>query len=339
MSWLVQPSLVNKPFADPGVFVDFRFGRRALLFDLGDLTPLSPRQLLRVTHCFVSHTHMDHFAGFDRLLRVCLHRPTPLHLVGPTGFADHVEHKLKAYTLNLLDAQSVDFAIVASEFNGSGFDRVCEFRAREAFRRRDIPAVRLSPGVLVDEGEFRIDGALLDHGIPCLAFAFQEKLRVNVWSEGLRRLGLPVGPWLRAAKSAVRQGAPDESRITIDGDLSMPLGILRQHALRVARGQKIAYVVDIAYHDQNIEKAIALAQGADHLFIEAPFLEMDVDIAAQTRHLTARQAGEIAGRASVARLVTFHFSARYRNREDELRAEAEAAFYAGRNSRERARSN
>ena len=151
--------------------------------------------------------------------------------------------------------------------------------------------------------------------------------------------GLPVGPWLRAAKSAVRQGAPDESRITIDGDLSMPLGILRQHALRIARGQKIAYVVDIAYHDQNIEKAIALAQGADHLFIEAPFLEMDVDIAAQTRHLTARQAGEIAGRASVARLVTFHFSARYRNREDELRAEAEAAFYAGRNSRERARSN
>jgi ribonuclease Z len=78
---------------------------------------------------------MDHFAGFDRLLRVCLHRPAPLHLVGPTGFADHVEHKLKAYTLNLLDAQSVDFAIVASEFNGSGFDRVCEFRAREARRR------------------------------------------------------------------------------------------------------------------------------------------------------------------------------------------------------------
>ena len=339
MTWLVQPSLVNEPFADPGVFIDFRFGRRALLFDLGDLTPLSPRQLLRVTHCFVSHTHMDHFAGFDRLLRVCLHRATPLHLIGPTGFADHVEHKLKSYTLNLLDEQSVDFAIVASEFNGVGFDRVCKFRAREAFRRRDIPAARLSPGVLVEEDEFRIDGALLDHGIPCLAVAFQEKLRVNVWSEGLRQLGLPVGPWLRAAKSAVRQGAPDESQISINADLSMPLGILRQHALRIARGQKIAYVVDIAYHDQNIEKVIALAHDADHLFIEAPFLEMDADIAAQTRHLTARQAGEIARRADVARLVTFHFSARYRNREDELRDEAEAAFDAGRDTRERVRSD
>jgi ribonuclease Z len=339
MTWLVQPGLVNEPFADPGLFVDFRFGRRALLFDLGDLTPLSPRQLLRVTHCFVSHTHMDHFSGFDRLLRVCLHRATPLRLIGPTGFVDHVEHKLRAYTLNLLNAQSVDFAIVAAEFNGVGFDRACEFRAREAFRRHDMPAESLSPGVLVDEEEFRIDAAVLDHGIPCLAFSLAEKLRVNVWSEGLRQLGLPVGPWLRAAKTAVRQGAPDESQISIGGDLSVPLGILRQHALRTARGQKIAYVVDIAYHDQNIGKVIALAHDADQLFIEAPFLEMDAGIATQTRHLTARQAGEIARRAGVARLVTFHFSARYRNREDELRREAEAAFHAGRDSRERARSD
>jgi ribonuclease Z len=197
MTWFVQPSLVNDPFSDPGLIIDFRFGRRALLFDLGDLAPLSPRQLLRVSHAFVSHAHMDHFAGFDRILRVCLHRAMPLHLVGPTGFADRVEHKLKAYTLNLVSESPVDFVITASEFNGEGFDRVCKFRAQEAFSRREVPPERLLPGVLLDEDEFRIKSVVLDHGTPCLAFAFEEKLRVNVWSEGLSLLQLGVGPWLK----------------------------------------------------------------------------------------------------------------------------------------------
>src|SRR5262249_1232230 len=326
MTWLVQPSLVNEPFSDPGLFIDFRFGRRALMFDLGDLTPLSPRRLLRVTPVFVSHTHMDHFAGFDRLLRVCLHRTTPLQLIGPTGFADRVEHKLRAYTLNLLDAESVDFTIVAAEFSGAGFNRVCEFRAREAFRLCEMPPIRLSPGLLLDEEEFRVQGTVLDHGIPCLAFAFEEKLRVNVWREGLRRLGLPVGPWLREAKRAVRQGAPDHSQVCVHDGLAISLGDLKQHALHIARGQKIAYVVDLAYEERNIEKVVALARDADQLFIEAPFLDVDANIAAERSHLTARQSGDIAKRARVVRLFPFHFSARYRDRGDELTREVEEAF-------------
>ena len=171
-----------------------------------------------------------------------------------------------------------------------------EIYRRSAYRR----------ACLLDEDEFRIDGAVLDHGIPCLAFVFEEKLRVNVWSEGLSRLGLQTGPWLREAKRGVRQGAPDDSQISIHGDLSVTLGVLRQHALHTAREQKIAYVVDIAYHDRNIEKVIALARDADQLFIEAPFLDVDANIAAQRQHLTARQAGAIAKRAGVARLVPFH---------------------------------
>jgi ribonuclease Z len=77
----LEPSLVNDAFGDPGRYVDFNDERRALLFDLGDLTVLPPRKLLRVSHVFVSHTHMDHFAGFDQLLRVVLGRKDSIVLV------------------------------------------------------------------------------------------------------------------------------------------------------------------------------------------------------------------------------------------------------------------
>ena len=96
--------------------------------------------------------------------------------------------------------------------------------------------------------------------------------------------------------------------------------------MRTARGQKIAYVVDLAYDEKNVEKVVALARDAHQLFIEAPFLDADANIAAERWHLTARQSGNIAKRAGVSRLIPFHFSARYRDRADELTREAEEAF-------------
>lgn len=68
-----------------------------MLFDLGDIASLSPRKIQRLGHVFVSHAHIDHFVGFDRLLWVLVGRDKLIHLYGPNGFIDHVHHKLRAY--------------------------------------------------------------------------------------------------------------------------------------------------------------------------------------------------------------------------------------------------
>jgi ribonuclease Z len=180
MSTLFDVSLINDEFGDPGLFIDLRFAKRALLVDLGDLGRLSPRQLLRVSHVFVSHTHMDHFMGFDRLLLICLGREPGLDLIGPPGFIDRVEHKLAAYTWNLVAGSKTDFVIRASEVHEDSLAKAAEFHTRDAFRRTEAPVPALAKGIIVEDEEFRIRSATLDHRIPCLAFALEQRLRINV---------------------------------------------------------------------------------------------------------------------------------------------------------------
>src|SRR5690606_21183432 len=102
MPLLFNPHLVNDPFGDPGLLVELMFERRSLLFDIGDLSPLPPRKLLRISDVFVSHRHMDHFSGFDHLLRVVVGREQNINLYGPSGLIDAVGDKLSAYTWNLV---------------------------------------------------------------------------------------------------------------------------------------------------------------------------------------------------------------------------------------------
>ena len=97
------PRLVNGPFGDPGLFVDLRWQGSAVLFDLGRNDGLPAAEMLRVSHVFVSHTHMDHFIGFDRMLRLFLNRDRAVHLYGPEGIAECVGGKLRGWiTFNLL---------------------------------------------------------------------------------------------------------------------------------------------------------------------------------------------------------------------------------------------
>ncbi len=326
--------LVNRTFGDPGVLIDLKFERRAILFDIGDVAPLPTRKLLRVSDVFVSHTHMDHFAGFDHLLRVCLGRDTGVRLYGPDRFIDQLGHKLAAYTWNLVQNYATDFVITAHEVTGDGRILRARYRSRERFAREPLPETQAPRGVLLESSSFRVRTAALEHhGIPSLAFAFEEGTHINIWKNRLEELGLPTGPWLTRLKEQVRAGAPDETPIRVhwrtrEGarDLAIPLGLLKSNDLEFLPGQRVCYVTDAADTPRNRETLAAFLHEADLLFIEAVFLEADREHATRKAHLTARAAGEIARAAGVRLAVPFHFSPRYLGREDELRREFERSW-------------
>jgi ribonuclease Z len=73
------------------------------------------------------------------------------------------------------------------------------------------------------------------------------------------------------------------------------------------RGQRFAFVMDTA----PCEGAENLADGVDLLVAESTFSDDDAALADQYRHLTAGQAGELAGGAGALTLVLTHFSSRY----------------------------
>lgn len=330
---IIHPFLINDPFGDPGVYVEFLYEKRALLFDLGDLHCLPPSKLLRISHVFVSHAHMDHFCGFDQLLRVSLGRDKSLHIYGPQGLIQQVGHKLAAYTWNLVCNYTTDFTLIVAELHSSGASKWGTFRCRSGFRLEDSRSSDVSGGVLLNDQHFLVRASILDHGTPCLAFSLEEKCHVNIWKSRLDALGFRVGPWLREFKSAIWRGDPNDRPFRVwwrsDGQVHeelLPLGTLKAEIAEIVPGQKVAYVTDVRYSPDNSRKIIDLAEGADILFIEAPFLDADREIAARKNHLTALQAGSLARSAKVRRMVPFHFSPRYSGHAELFTDEASEAF-------------
>ena len=328
MKPLLHAQLLNAPFGDPGLFIEILWEHRALLFDMGELGTIRPAKFLKVSHAFVSHTHIDHFIGFDALLRLMLNREKILKIFGPPGFLANVQGKLAGYTWNLTG--EYPFAVQAAEVHpGRIVTKV--FRCQDRFTPGEEREETFT-GFLEEDPQMRIGITHLDHLIPCLAFAVQERFHININKERLAQIGLPVGPWLKDLKGALWRGEGEEFALRVPvGEKEnisweeIPLKTLKE-CLTLTPGQKIAYVSDCRYTEENEQKVVQLAEGADLFFCEAAFLERDRDRAAERAHLTAGQAGEMARKAKVKNLHIFHFSPKYEKEAELLYQEAEAAF-------------
>jgi len=325
-----HPRLINGPFDDPGLFIPFQFQHRALIFDLGDINCLAPKDILKISHAFISHTHMDHFSGFDRLLRLTLGRPKNLSLYGPPGFLKNVEGKLAGYTWNLADKYNYPLSLRICEVHPQ-YTLCRQYRCRDRFKPVQAPVNKPFSDILHAEPAFKVSAAIFDHRIPCLGFSIRERFHVNIIKDGLNALGLTPGPWLTEFKQALYAQADPVSKFEVkfapqEQAKHFILGELAEKIARITPGQKISYITDVMYSQSNRERIVALVKGSDHLFIEAVFMEQDREIAAKKHHLTAWQAGHLAGKAQVKQMTVFHFSPRYTGMEEQLREEARLAY-------------
>jgi ribonuclease Z len=308
--------LVNSAYEDPSLFVRMTRERRAFLFDAGRIDRLTSGDLLKVTDLFVTHMHIDHFIGFDTLLRALLRRETPLRVYGPERIIEAVEGKLRGYTWNLIEEYPIKIEVF--EISEAGMRSSC-FYAENCFRRVDRETV-VFDGIAMRDQAYTVGAAILSHGIPCLGFSLKEDIHINIDKAALSAMELPVGPWLGLFKNMIRDKAGPDTGVSVDGrefrfsDLS--------HIATITEGQKVSFVTDVSPGEENVNSIIELVRDSDTLYCEAYFLEEDRERAVERHHLTAKMAGEIAREAKVRNLVLMHFSPKYIDQAEKIEEEA-----------------
>jgi ribonuclease Z len=195
---------------------------------------------------------------------------------------------------------------VPVHFPASGrrfFDRL---RAATVFH--EVADVRAAPvdtdGVVATGGFGWLQARQLEHVIETVGYRLVEPDGRRMLPERLARHGI---------------AGPDVGRLQREGSLAVGGRTVRLEEVSAPRaGQRFAFVMDTRLCDA----VFALADGVDLLVIESTFLEEDAALADRYGHLTARQAGAVAARCGVRRLVLTHFSQRY---PDPARFAAEAA--------------
>lgn len=303
----VTAALVNGVFGDPLLTLRPRLSRRIILFDMGGAERLPARAAHQVTDVFITHAHIDHIGGFLWLLRSRIGFFPTVRIFGPPGISGNIVGMISGVLWDRVGGRGPRFEV--GQFDGGKIERSLVIAGAQDAERLDDKTAR--DGTLLDEPEFSIRAAVLDHdGTPSLAFSFESPVELNVRKDALAAMGLPPGPWISELKRRI--AAKDgKSPIILPGGGEVSAGELAEKLLMRSPGKKFVYAADLADTGENRDRLVELARGASVLFLEAAFLEEDADQARATGHLTTKACAEIALAAGVKRLVPFHFSKRY----------------------------
>lgn len=330
--------MINGRFGDPSLWISL-YPKRSILFDCGDCQNLTRKELVSVERLFLTHTHMDHLFGFDRLLRVCIDGRQDLEVYGPPGTRERIEHKLQGITHNLEVKRSLKIKVTelhpthlleSSYTYQTHFQREQESRQELPYLSEIIPrdTVRLKRNEVLTRvlefPDYCITYTSLLHVVPVLSYKLTLKRANQFDPEKLNALGLTSGEWISELQK--RKNQP-QSTLEIEGKL-WSVEELQTKLFSERREDVLGYVTDTLWHPKVERRILELMKKVKYFFCDSCYLHQDEDRAKQYYHLTTKQAGELAKKSEVETLVTFHFSLKYGKNFQQLIQETAEIFPA-----------
>ncbi len=314
--------LVNGSTGDPVLFIAFPGRGTALLFDGGDNAALPLARLGELEAVFISHHHIDHFIGLDRIIRANLDADKVLQLFGPEGTIQRVAQRLSAYLW-----PRFDFVKLVVQAHDVLPDRLRQARLEAArdFAVGEISDTPWAGPVLYSNDDVIVESCPTDHTVPGLAFALVEKPGYHPDPRKLAGGLLRPGPWVAEALALLRKKARADVKVAIDG-AELSLGWLRDRFFGRSQGARVAYVTDTQISEASRPALLRLAKDARRFYCDCYYAADQDKQAATHRHLTAVQVAELARDAGAVELVLIHFAPRYAGRYFHLVDEARAIF-------------
>lgn len=265
---------VNSPFEDTAFFLRNVYKPDGLLFDCGRIGGLSNSEVLSISEILISHTHIDHFYGFDRILRGTLLSGKKFRVFGPPGIIKNVQGKIDSYTWNLIKSYPVSYEVIELNLDKEEY-KTAFFSAANGFEREDSI---LKHSDMVLNGGFKLDFEFFDHRVPSVGYRVTEPDMVAVSKEKVAEHGYISGKWLAELKEKVLAGKLNENieTNTSSGRVIRSVGEVRDQIIEGIKPQSVTYITDIAPYFDNVTKAIRFADKSTILLIEGMFLKKDV---------------------------------------------------------------
>lgn len=168
----------------------------------------------------------------------------------------------------------------------------------------DAPEVK----TIFENDEFIIQAANLDHSTPVIGYSFIEKDKRRINTDYIKSLGLSDGPYMKDLQ---------DGKSTIYNRTEIDV----EKATYIVPGRKFTFETDTALCTNCVE----LAHDSDLLITECTYHSNLQEKAEQYKHLTSKDATEIANQSNSKKLVLTHFSQRYKT-VDEIEEDAKTYF-------------